>query len=148
MIIVDTMVFSKLFRPRPDPAVVNRLDRQIPNDLFVTTINQAEMEYGPWAMPECERRVRLLCGITDLFEVDFSGRILPFDSRTALMFGTNIAPARQKHGKDAETDMDGMIAAIAISQDRCRVATRDRRTFEFLGVEVTDTWTEQTHGAD
>lgn len=143
MIIVDTMVLLEPFKPRPDPAVVNWLDRKIPSDLFVTTINQAEMEYGLWAMPESKRRVQLNRGITELFEVDFSGRILPFDSRAALMFGTNIAPARQKHGKDAVKDMDGMIAAIAICHDRCRVATRDRCPYELMGVEVIDPWTER-----
>lgn len=148
MIIVDTMVLSELFRPRPDPAVVSWLDRQSPSELFVTTVNQAEMEYGLWAMPEGKRRVQLHRGITELFEVDFSGRILPFDSRAALMFGTNIALARQKHGKDAVKDMDGMVAAIAISHDRCRVATPDRCPYELMGVEVIDPWTEQTQGTD
>ena len=92
--------------------------------------------------------MRLHRGITELFGVDFSGRILSFDSQAALMFGANIAHARQKHGKDAVKDTDGMIAAIAISQDRCRVATRDRRPYELMGVEVIDPWTEQTQGAD
>ena len=75
-------------------------------------------------------------GVTELFEVDFSGRVLPFDSRAALMFGANIATVRQRFGKPAVKDMDGMIAAIAISHDRCPVATRDRRPFELMGVEV------------
>ncbi len=148
MIIVDTMVLSEPFKPRPDSFVVSWLDRQIPGDLFVTTISQAEMEYGLWAMPEGKRRVQLRRGITELFEVDFSGRILPFDSRAAVMFGTNIALAREKHGKDAVKDMDGMIAAIAISHDRCRIATRDRRPYELMGVDVIDPWTERTQGSD
>ena len=148
MIIVDTMVLSEPFKPKPDPSVIGWLNQQVPTDLFVTTINQAEMEYGLWAMPEGKRRVQLHRGITELFEVDFSGRILPLDSKAALMFGTNIAPARQKHGKDAIKDMDGMIAAIAISHDRCRVATRDRRPFELMGVEVIDPWTEQAQSGE
>lgn len=142
MIIVDTMVLSEPFKPRPNSAVIDWLDQQIPTDLFVTTINLAEMEYGLWSLPEGKRRRQLHRGITELFEVDFSGRILPFDSKAALMFGTNIALARQKHGKNAIKDMDGMIAAIAISHDRCHVATRDQCPFELMGVEVIDPWSE------
>ncbi len=136
MIILDTMVLSELFRPQPDPDVINWLDHQLPNDLFVTAVTQAEMEYGLRMMPEGKRRLQLHNGVTELFEVDFSGRVLPFDSRAALMFGTNIATVRLKFGKSAVKDMDGMIAAIAISHDRCPVATRDRRPFELMGVEV------------
>ncbi len=112
MIIVDTMVLSEPFKPKPGPLVIEWLNQQIPADLFVTTINQAEMEYGLWAMPDGKRRVQLHRGITELFEVDFSGRILPFDSKAALMFGTNIAPVQQKNGKDTVKDMDGLIAAM------------------------------------
>ena len=93
-------------------------------------------------MPEYKRRGRPHGGITELFEVDFSGRVLPFDSRAAAVFGANIAPARRKHGKDAVKDMDGMAAGIAISHDRCRVAARDRCPHELTGVEVTGPWTE------
>ncbi len=147
MIVVDTMVLSEPFKPKPDPLVIEWLDQQVPTDLFVTTINQTEMEYGLWALPEGKRRIQLHRGITELFEVDFSGRILPFDSKAALMFGMNIAPARQKHGKDVIRDMDGMIAAIAISNG-CRVATRDRRPFELMGVEVIDPWSEHLRSSE
>jgi len=140
MIILDTMVLSEPFKPQPNSTVIDWLDQQIPSDLFVTTINQAEMEYGFWALPEGRRRQQLHRGITELFEVDFSGRILPFDSKAALMFGTNISLARQKYGKESVKDMDGMIAAIAISHDRCRVATRDVRPFELMGVKVINPW--------
>lgn len=140
MIILDTMVLSEPFKPKPNPTVINWLDQQLPSTLFVTTINRAEMEYGLWAMPEGKRRVHLQSAITELFEVDFEGQILPFNSRASIMFGTNIARARQEHGKDAVKDMDGMIAAIAISHDRCKVATRDRRPFEVMGIEVINPW--------
>lgn len=140
MIIVDTMVLSEPLKPQPNANVIAWLDQQLPSNLYVTAISQAEMEYGLWAMPQGKRRVQLHGAITEIFEVDFEGRILPFDTRAALMYGTNIAPVRSKHGKDAVKDMDGMIAAIAISNDRCEVATRDRRPFELMGLSVINPW--------
>lgn len=147
MIILDTMVLSEPFKPKPIPSVVRWLNQQLPTDLFATSISQAEMEYGLWALPEGKRRRKLHSSITELFEVDFGDRILSFDTKAALMYGTNIAPIRQQLGKDAVKDMDGMIAAIAISHDRCKVATRDRRPFELMGLEVVDPWSEAIEGA-
>ena len=87
-------------------------------------------------MPEDKRRERLNRRITELFRVDFENRVLPFDARAVLMFGPNIAAVRNRHGKEAVKDMDGMIAAIAISHDRCPIASRDRHPFELLGLKV------------
>ena len=143
MIILDTMVLSEPLKSEPEPAVIEWLDRQISSNLFVTAINQAEMEYGIWAMPQGKKRMQLQGAVTELFEVDFENRVLPFDSKAALMFGTSIAAVRQSHGKDAVKDMDGMIASIAISHDRCSFATRDRRPFELMGLTVIDPWTDQ-----
>jgi len=138
MIILDTNVISEPLRPNPDPKVIEWLDDQDQSRLFVTAITQAEMEYGLWNMPNGKRRANLHNAITELFEVDFQGRILPFDSMAALMFGGHISTAR-KSGK-AVSDMDGMIAAIAISNDRCPIATRDTGPYLAMNVEVINPW--------
>ena len=59
MIIVDTMVLSEPLKPRPDPGVIAWLDTRMPGELFTTTINRAEMEYGLWGMPDGGKRARL-----------------------------------------------------------------------------------------
>lgn len=138
MIILDTNVISEPLRPQPNPNVIDWLDSQDPSQLFVTSITQAEMEYGLWDLPLGKRRASLHNAITELFEVDFRGRILGFDTMAALMFGGNIAAAR--HAGKAVGDMDGLIAAIAISNDRCAVATRDERPFEAMGIKVINPW--------
>ncbi|PHQ95774.1 MAG: VapC toxin family PIN domain ribonuclease [Marinosulfonomonas sp.] len=138
MIILDTNVISEPLKPNPDPKVIDWLDDQDPSRLFVTAITQVEMEYGLWSLPNGRKRASLHNAITELFEVDFRGRILPFDTMAALMFGGHIATVRQS-GK-AVSDMDGMIAAIAISNDRCPIATRDASPFEAMKVEVINPW--------
>jgi len=138
MIILDTNVISEPLKLNPNPKVIEWLDDQDPSRLFVTAITQAEMEYGLWNLPTGKKRANLHNAITELFEVDFRGRILPFDTKAALMFGGQIAAARQS-GR-AVSDLDGMIAAIAISNDRCPVATRDASPFEAMKIEVIDPW--------
>ena len=138
MIILDTNVISEPLRPQPDSNVINWLDNQDPRELYVTAISQAEMEYGLWDLPPGKRRGSLHNAITELYEVDFRGRILDFGSMAALMYGGNIATAR--HRGKAVGDMDGLIAAIAISNDRCAVATRDESPFKAMGLKVINPW--------
>lgn len=140
MIILDTMVLSEPLRPEPDPQVIAWLDAQIETNLFVTAITQAEMEFGLWSMPEGKRRSQLHATLTELFEVDFKGRILPFDTLAARIYGGKVAAVRLLHGKDSVKDIDSMIAAVAISHDRCKLATRDVKPFQLLGVPVVNPW--------
>ncbi|MCY3996726.1 MAG: hypothetical protein OXF07_11330 [Rhodobacter sp.] len=58
MIILDTMVLSEPMKPQPDPAVIAWLDQQVPNDLYTTIINQAEMYYGLYALPDGKKKGR------------------------------------------------------------------------------------------
>ena len=138
MIILDSNVISEPLKRLPDPNVIKWLDDQDPSQLFVTAITQAEMEYGLWDMPPGKKRGSLRIAITELFEVDFRGRILSFDTMAALMYGGSIATAR--HSGKAVGDIDGLIAAIAISNDRCAVATRDESPFEAMGLKVINPW--------
>lgn len=138
MIILDTNVISEPFKVNPDPKVIKWLDDQDPSQLFTTTITQAEMELGLWVLPAGKKREKLHNAITELYETDFRGRVLAFDTKAALFFGGHMAAARGS-GKSV-SDMDGMIAAIAISNDRCPVATRDASPFHAMQVDVINPW--------
>lgn len=140
MIILDTMVLSEPMKPHPDAAVIAWLDQQVPNDLYTTIINQAEMYYGLSALPEGKRKDRLKSALVELFKVDFKDRVLGFQGDAPFQFGAQIAAARQRHGRDYVKDLDGLIAAIALDQDDCTVATRDVRPFEAMGLDVVNPW--------
>ena len=140
MIILDTNVISEPLRAKPDPGVIEWLNSHDPARLFITAITRAEMEYGVRCLPNGKRRQKLTDAITELFEVDFRGRILPFDEKAALMFGNHVTAARQA-GR-AVSDMDGMIASISISHDRCPIATRDASPFEAMQIAVINPWGE------
>lgn len=136
MIILDTMVLSEPMKPKPGPAVIAWLDQQVPTELFTTIINQAEMYYGLYALPDGKKKDRLKSALVELFKVDLKDRILGFEGDAPLQFGVQIAAARQKHGRDYVKDLDGLIAAIALDNEDCTVATRDVRPFEAMGVNV------------
>jgi len=65
---------------------------------------------------------------------------LGFEGDAPFQFGVQIASARQKHGRDYVKDLDGLIAAVALDNNACTVATRDVRPFEAMGVAVVNAW--------
>jgi len=75
-----------------------------------------------------------------MFEEDFAGRVLPFDSDAARFFA-KIAAARRVSGRPL-TQFGAQIAAIA-RVHHAVVATRNGADFENCGVPVLNPWSEQ-----
>jgi predicted nucleic acid-binding protein len=95
----------------------------------------AEIRYGIARLHSGEQQERLRA-IADMFEDDlYKGRILPFDTGAASVYG-RIAAERRRKGKPVDP-MDGMIASIAIARGAA-VATRDRYGFSDLDLTVID----------
>ena len=137
MIVLDTNVVSEWLRPTPSDAVIEWVSRQMPTDLYLSTITEAEMRYGVEILPEGRRRDKLLNAMEAMFREDFAGRILPFDRAAAQAYAT-IAASRRTTGQPIR-HADCQIAAIAHSSDSS-VATRNVRDFEDCGVRVINPW--------
>lgn len=107
--------------------------------VFTTTIAMGEILYGIELLPKGRRRVALASAVEAMFEEDFAGRILPFDSDAARVF-PKIAAARRGSGRPI-TLFDAQIAAIARSRG-ATIATRNTGDFEECGVTVLNPWNE------
>jgi predicted nucleic acid-binding protein len=140
MLVLDTNVVSELMRERPNPDVLRWVDNQLTDNLFVTSVTEAEIRTGIAILPEGERQRGLAASAERLFSVLFSERILPFDSDAARVYAM-LAAERRVAGRPI-SQSDCQIAAIA----RCRgasVATRDVDDFEGSGIEVINPWTDE-----
>ena len=91
MIVIDTNVLSELMRAEPDAAVLDWFGQEPPAGLFTTTVSQAEILYGLALLPEGKRRDGLQDAATAMFQEDFVGRILPFDSDAARAYAAIAA---------------------------------------------------------
>lgn len=138
MIVLDTNVLSEALRPKPDAHALDWLTAQPTGALFSTTITRAEILYGVRLLPKGKRRDALHKAIDEVFDTDFSGRILVFDNAAADAYA-EIATARKRAGRPI-SPFDAMIAAIARSHGAA-LATRNTRDFVDCGVEVIDPWT-------
>jgi predicted nucleic acid-binding protein len=138
MIILDTNVLSELMRPTPAPQVVSWVSKQLAIELFTTSISEAEIFYRIELLAKGKRREGLLAAAEAMFEDDFAGRILDFDSNAARTF-SRIAASRRTLGKPT-SHPDAQIAAIAHLRGAV-LATRNTADFANCGIRVIDPWT-------
>ena len=137
MIILDTNVLSELMRPSPCVAVSRWIAERSADDLFITTVTQAEILFGLALLPPGHRRAGLENAAQQMLDVDFSNRILAFDEPAARQFAV-IAATRRRLGRPIST-LDAQIAAIASTHD-ASVATRNVVDFEGCGLTIIDPW--------
>lgn len=141
MLILDTNVVSESMRVTPNPGVIEWLDTQASEQLFVTAITEAEIRRGIAILPIGSRKHNLSAAAERTFRVLFSERILPFDSDAASAYAT-IASNRRAAGRPI-SQSDCQIAAIAHSNG-ASIVTRDRRGFEGCGLEIVNPWLVQS----
>ena len=137
MILLDTNVLSELMRAKPDHQVLAWVDAQPANQLVICSITVAEILYGIARMPDGKRKQGLLGIASAMFDEDFAGNILPFDSDAAVYYA-EIAAESEARGRVVDM-ADTQIAAIGRLHDAV-IATRNVRHFESLGVSQVDPW--------
>ena len=137
MIILDTNVVSEPMKANGAASVVDWLDRQAAETLYLTAVNLAELLVGVETMPIGKRREGVGAALATLIAKLFGARILPFDEDAARTYATLVARARAKGV--ALSVADAQIAAIAASKE-FTVATRDTAPFVAAGVPIVDPW--------
>ena len=138
--LLDTNVLSELLRNVPDRSVLTWLAAQPAQGLFATAVTQAEMMLGARLLPAGKRRTALESALRGMFDEDFAGRVLPFDSAATAAYAEIVA-ARRAVGRPI-SQFDAQIAAIA-RQHSMGVATRNLDDFTGCGVAVINPWLPQ-----
>lgn len=135
--LLDTNVLSELLRATPERSVRQWLAAQPAEGLFVTAVTQAEMMLGARLLPAGKRRSALESALRGMFDEDFAGRVLPFDSAATSAYAELVA-TRRASGRPI-SQFDAQIAAIA-RQHAMGVATRNVDDFTGCGVAVINPW--------
>lgn len=137
MILLDTNVISEPLHPSPDPRVIEWIDAQPLETLYLSAMTVAELRAGVAMLPTGKRRAALHEEIERRVLPRFARRVLPFDLACTNAYADLLARTR-KAGAGIET-ADACIAAIAIANDFI-VATRDVGPFLAAGVKVISPW--------
>jgi predicted nucleic acid-binding protein len=135
VIVLDTNVLSALMRTTPDAVVVEWLDRQPADSIWVTSITAFEARFGLALLPKGKRRSRLERAFDRVVTEDLSRRVLSLDEMATVTAG-QLAAERQRSGRVVDL-RDTLTAGIAQAW-RATIATRNTRDFEGLNVPVVD----------
>lgn len=137
MIILDTNVISEIFRPSPEPRVVNWLS-SLSGDVAITSVTLAELLAGIRRLPDGRRKVTLARRIDAALEPYLgSSAVLPFDDMAAVHYA-EVLLSRERAGAPIST-ADAQIAAICLTHGAI-CATRNTKDFAHTGVELIDPW--------
>lgn len=137
MIILDTNVISEPLRQAPENLVIEWIDAQALETLYLSAITVAELRFGMASLPAGKRRGRLQESLEKQVLPLFAGRVLPFDMLASQAYGELMAKARAA-GLAIGT-ADGYIAATAAANNMI-VATRDISSFEAARVGIINPW--------
>ena len=137
MILLDTNVVSEPLRQAPDARVIEWIDAQPLETLFLSAITVAELRAGVALLPAGKRQAGLQENLEKRVLPLFVGRVLPFDLVCTKGYAELMAKARVS-GLAVAT-ADGYIAATAFANGFA-VASRDVGPFEAAGVAVINPW--------
>ncbi len=121
----------------PDPRVIEWLDAQSADGVYISTVSLAELLLGVAVLPDGRRKSELAYLLMERLAVIIGARVLSFDAQSAKAYALIVARARAA-GKSISL-ADGFIASIAFAND-LTVATRDVSPFEAAGVSVINPW--------
>lgn len=135
--VLDTNVLSELMKPQGSRKVKNWVAIQPRENLFITTITQAEILYGIAILPNGKRSQALRETAQAMFIEEFVGKILAFEQISAVCFA-EIAANRKKIGKPI-SQADAQIAAICLANGAA-IATRNIDDFIDCQIMLINPW--------
>ena len=131
--LLDTNILSNITKPEPSASLLTWMADQVDDDLFIASLTIAEIHRGILEKPAGKKRSTLEAwfGGKEGPQSLFTGRILPFDEKAALIWGELMAQGRAT-GRPRSA-LDTIVAAIAQSNN-CVVITDNERDFQ--GIEI------------
>lgn len=124
-------------RKAPDPPVIEWLDRQPAESIWITSITLFEARLGLALLPKGRRQSALESAFEELLVEDLEGRILDFD-RPAAEAAAALAAERQREGRPVDI-RDTQIAGVVRAR-RATLATRNVKHFSDLDADIINPW--------
>jgi predicted nucleic acid-binding protein len=138
-LLLDTCVISDLVSRKPNPAVVEWIDAQDDDDVYLSVITIGEIVKGIEKLPESRRKQELPDWLKHDLLARFQGRILALDIDVLVEWGT--LTARMERAGRPMPAVDSLISAVALV-NHCTLVTRNVSDFEGAGVEIINPWEE------
>lgn len=134
MIIADTNVVSELMRPAPAPSVLRWITGVDADQLGITTVTVAEIEYGLARLPEGRRQRDLAAKWRQILET-YEKMIIGYGVGAAHATA-DVLIERDRLGRPISL-ADAQIAGIC-QWHKCVLATRYTKDFGGIGLQLTN----------
>ncbi|MBX3290240.1 MAG: type II toxin-antitoxin system VapC family toxin [Acidobacteria bacterium] len=134
--LLDTCAISEFFKPEPNRGVIEWLDAQIPESLFLSVLTIGEIRKGISKLPPSKKRDSVTLWLDEM-KARYHGRILGFDLRAAEIWGSMRAKA-ETNGSTLSM-IDSLIAATAV-ENGLVIVTRNEKDFAAADVRIFNPW--------
>lgn len=132
--LIDTNVLSELRRRAPDPGVLAWFFARPAGTLYLSVLTLGELHKGIDALPDGERKMRLLDWLEIELPAFFAGRLLAVDTAVADRWGRLQAQARRPL-----PGIDSLLAATALTHGLTLI-TRNLKDFQYSDLQVISPW--------
>jgi toxin FitB len=131
--LLDTNIISNATKPAPSEALIAWMSGQADEDLFISCLTVAEIRRGILEKPAGKKRRELEHWFSgpEGPQLLFSGRVLPFDEKAALVWARLMAEGTARGRPRNPLDM--IVAAVAEAND-CVVVSENER--DFAGLKI------------
>jgi tRNA(fMet)-specific endonuclease VapC len=135
--LLDTCLISELIAKHPNQKVVDWVDAQVPDTLYISIITIGEIAKGISKITPSKRKESLMKWLNETLPSRFQDRILGIDFSTMVLWG-NVVGQLEQNGRPLPA-MDSLIAAIAI-HNGLSLVTRNEKDFAGTGVVIINPW--------
>jgi toxin FitB len=135
--LIDTNVISEFGRERPASQIINFLESQHLDRLFVADVVLAEVRFGISLLADRARQNHYVSILEDHIRPMFRHRVLRAGEETWLIWKRFERDGRQRRYTFQQPDL--VIAALAAEHNMC-VVTRDTEPFREAGVSYLNPW--------
>jgi tRNA(fMet)-specific endonuclease VapC len=135
--LLDTCLISELVAKRPNVQVVNWVDGQPPESLYLSVITLGEIAKGICKLAPSNRKSTLQVWLHSTLPKRFAGRVVAIDTQTMLIWG-DLVGGLEKQGRSLPV-IDSLIAAIAL-QHTLTLVTRNEDDFAGTNIVIFNPW--------
>lgn len=142
--LLDTCVISECKQKKPNPVVLNWIDKLPIDNVKISILTLGEIEKGIEKLAHGSKRSNLKNWYEELQEL-FGGKIIPI-SQMEISAWAKMEATTELNGNTL-TSIDGLIAASAIAHHLI-VATRNVDDMLASGVPLYNPWTQEFFNRD
>ncbi len=134
--LLDTCVISEIIKPAPEKKVIQWIENEPSQSLFLSVITIGEIRKGLSRMPSSRKKEKLTNWLNMLLE-EYKERILTIDLTVAENWGEMQGKA-EKAGSTMPS-IDSLIAAITYTNNMTLV-TRNESDFKYADIPIFNPW--------